>query len=319
MVKIIFYGTPTFAVPTLTRLLTSQYQVVGIITQPDRPRGRGRRISHSLVKATAIEHGVPVLQPERGMTNDVSFISELKALRPDLGIVAAYGRMLTDAALTIPRLGTFNLHASLLPKYRGAAPVHRAIIAGERETGATIIRLVHEMDAGPMLAKCLYPIGPNDLSTDVENGLAEIGADLIIETIERLIANDVIEEEQDHAMATLAPRITHDDGRINWNSSAIDIHNLIRGLHPWPHASSYVDGTRFLIRRSTVISPSAIATARPGMVIEASKERLIVATGHTGALAITEIQPENRRPLDARAFLAGHRWIVGTQFTNPSL
>ena len=319
MVRIVFYGTPTFAVPALTRLLATPYQVVGVITQPDRPRGRGRQMSHSPVKATATEHGVPLFQPERGMANAVGFIDELQALHADLGVVAAYGRMLSDAALATPRLGTLNLHASLLPKYRGAAPVHRAIIAGEHETGVTIMRLVHEMDAGPMLARCVYPIGPNDLSIEVEAALAEMGANLMIETIERLVADDVTEKEQNHAKATFAPRITHDDGLIDWHASAADIHNLIRGLHPWPHAFGYMNGARYLIHRSTIVAPPPSTAAGPGVVIEATKDRLIVATGHSGALALTEIQSEGRRPLDIRAFLAGHRWTVGTHFTTAPL
>ena len=272
-------------------------------------------MSHSPVKATAVEHGVPVLQPERGVlkARGFGFLDELRALDADLAVVAAYGRILPDAVLAAPRLGTLNVHASLLPKYRGAAPVHRAIIAGERETGVTIIRLVREMDAGPILARRTHPIGANDLSTEVETALAEMGADLLVEATEGLVAGMVTDQEQNHADATFAPRITRDDGRIDWHLPAETLHNLIRGLHPWPHAYGFNEGTRYLIHRSTVLPPPSVPAA-PGTIVEATGDRLVVATGRGGALALTEIQPEGRRPLEARALLAGHRWTAGMRF-----
>ena len=213
MVKTVFFGTPGFAVPTLARLLASPHPVVAVVTRPDRPRGRGRRVSPSPVKSLAAEHGIPVLQPERLASDAVR--QQIAAYEPDVAVVAAYGRILPDPLLETPRLGTFNVHASLLPEYRGAAPIQRAILAGETRTGVTIIRLVREMDAGPMLARRPLAIGPDATSSAVEQGLAELGADLLLEAVAEIEAAAATETPQDHAAATFAPRLTRDDGRID--------------------------------------------------------------------------------------------------------
>ena len=183
--RIVFFGTPAFAVPTLEALLASRHSVVAVVTQPDRPRGRGQKTTHAPVKAAATAAGVAVLQPDS--MKDPGFVAALSALNADLGVVAAYGKILTDVVLAVPRLGMVNVHASLLPRYRGAAPVHRAIIAGERETGITIMRVVRALDAGPMLATARRPIEPDETSEDVERDLARIGAGLAVSTIERLV------------------------------------------------------------------------------------------------------------------------------------
>ena len=315
MVKIVFFGTPVFALPTLERLLGSPHRVVAVVTQPDRPRGRGRRVSPSPVKSLAAGHGIPVLEPERLASEAVR--QQVAAHEPDLAVVAAYGRFLPDALLETPRHGTINVHASLLPKYRGAAPIQRAILAGETTTGVTIIRLVREMDAGPMLAWRALPIGPDEKSTTVEQGLAELGAALLLEAVATIDAGTAIETPQDHAAATLAPRLIRDDGRIDWGRPARAIHDQVRGLHPWPHAFTYLDGARYLIVGSRVpkaCAGGADADPAPGTLVEASGDRLVAAAGGGSALAITEIQPEGRRPLPARAFLAGRRWTPGLRF-----
>lgn len=313
--RIVFYGTPAFAVPTLTGLLDSPHTVAAVVTQPDRPRGRGRTVSDSPVKQVAAAHRLPVLQPER--IRDERFLARVADLEPDLAVVAAYGRLLPDALLRTPRLGTINVHASLLPKYRGAAPVHRAVIAGEPETGVTIIRLVQEMDAGPMLARRSRAIGPDETSQMVEAALAEFGAALLVETVEHLEAGTIKEEAQDHGAATFAPRLSRDDGVIDWRARAQAIHDLVRGLHPWPHASATLDRARHLIHRSGVLHGPR-HDVPPGTLLEASGDRLVVATGRGGALAILEIQPEGRRRLSARAFLAGRRWSPGLRFDCPA-
>lgn len=314
--NVVFYGTPEFAVPALTRLLDSPHRVAAVVTQPDRGRGRGQRVSESPVKRTATARGARVLQPER--LGDGAFLATLSALEPDLAVVAAYGRMLPDAVLAAPRLRTINIHPSLLPKYRGAAPVQRAIIAGETETGVTIMRLVREMDAGPTFARRTRPIAPDETSDVVEADLARLGADLVLEVIGALAAGTAVERAQDHAAATLAPRLSREDGRIDWRAPAAAIHNRVRGLHPWPHASAVLDGARYLIHRTAVVAyPGADAPA-PGTLVETSGDRLIVATGHGGALAILEIQPEGRRRIGARAFLAGRRWSPGRRFDTVS-
>ena len=319
MVKIAFFGTPAFAVPTLQRLLASAHPVVAAVTQPDRPRGRGRRVSESPVKQVAKAGGLPVLQPER--MKDPAFMEALAALAPDLGVVAAYGRMLPDVLLALPRLGMINVHASLLPKYRGAAPIHRAVMAGESETGVTIIRLVREMDAGPMLRRAGVPIGPDDTSEALDRTLAELGAAVLMEAVDDLDRGHAVETAQDHALATFAPRLTREDGAIDWTRPARAVHDQVRGLHPWPRASCHLGGARYLIHRTGVAESSSSspehAPARPGQVIEATGGRLVVAAGGGTAVAILEIQPEGGRPLPVRAFLAGRRVVPGAIFGEP--
>jgi methionyl-tRNA formyltransferase len=299
--RIVFFGTPAFAVPTLEALLASRHAVVGVVTQPDRPRGRGQKTSHAPVKASATAAGVVVLQPDS--MKDPGFVAALSAMNADLGVVAAYGKILTDTVLAIPRLGMVNVHASLLPRYRGAAPVHRAIIAGDRETGITIMRVVRALDAGPMLATAHRPIGPDETSEDVERDLASIGAALAVSTIDGLVDGGVPELPQNDADATYAHRLAKDDGVIDWTISADQIHNRIRGLHPWPHGFTFLGDKRLILLRST---PSAdIAGSEPGTILEASGDRLRVATG-SGVLNLLELQAEGKRPMPAREFLAGH-------------
>lgn len=316
--KIVFFGTPAFAVPTLERLRESPHQVVAVVTQPDRPRGRGQHITGSSVKQLAASYGIPTLQPLR--MKDPQFVTALTALAPDLAVVAAYGKILPDQLLALPRLGMLNVHASLLPLYRGAAPIHRAVIAGETETGITIIHLVREMDAGPMLRKATVPIGPDTTSEMLEHELADLGAETLMHTIDDLEAGRATEEEQDHDQATFAPRLTKEDGEIDWSHPAAQIHNQVRGLHPWPHASSYLDGRRYVIRRTTVTAaPSEPAIPQmPGQIIAAAGDTFTVAAGLDTAIAILEIQPEGRRPLSPRAFLTGHPIEVGSVFSRAS-
>ncbi len=292
--------------------------MVAVVTQPDRPRGRGRRVSPPAVKELAEAAGLPVLQPER--LADPAFRARLTACDHDLAVVAAYGRLLPEWLLGACRHGAINVHASLLPKWRGAAPVHRAILAGETETGVTIIRLVKEMDAGPMLASRARPIEPSETSDAVEADLAKIGAGLLVETADRIAAGTAVPEEQDHARATFAPRLTKEDGILDWRRSAQAIHNQVRGLHPWPHASAVLDGRRYLIHRTAVAAPpsdGSFAAAPPGTVVDARPDSLLVAAGGGHAVAIRELQPEGRSRLSARAFLAGHRWRPGARFDVP--
>ena len=308
--RIVFFGTPEFAVPTLDALLHSQHDVVGVVTQPDRPRGRGYEVTDAPVKLRAAAAGRPLLQPER--LKDPAFTKALAALNADLAVVVAYGRILTDAVLAIPRLGFINVHASLLPRYRGAAPVHRAVIAGERETGVTIMRVVKALDSGPVLATVRRPIGPDETSEEVERDLARLGAGLLASTVDALAGGDVIEAAQDQSAATYAPRLTKDEGLIDWGQSAERVHNLIRGLHPWPHAYSFLNGRRLILRRSAVLRE---LNASPGTVVDASGDRLTIAAGTSG-IAILEIQAEGKRPMAPREFLAGHRVAPGSRFSS---
>jgi methionyl-tRNA formyltransferase len=298
--RVVFFGTPAFAVPTLEALLASPHPVVAVVTQPDRPRGRGQKTTDAPGKASALAAGLPVLQP--ASMKDPAFVSTLTGLHADLGVVAAYGKLLTTELLALPRLGMVNVHASLLPRYRGAAPIHRAIIAGETETGITIMRVVKALDAGPMLATAGRPIGPDETSDDVERDLARMGATLLVSTIDRLAAG-IREVPQVEGDATYARRLSKEDGLVDWTRPAAQIHNLVRGLHPWPHAYTFLDAKRLiLLRTSSSVEPAGAAA---GTVLEAAGDRLRVAAG-TGVLSILELQAEGKRPMSAREFLAGH-------------
>ena len=308
--RVVFFSTPEFAVPTLDVLLTSRHTVVGVVCQPDSPRGRGHKTSAGPVKLRAVGAGVPVLQPER--LKDDTFLHSLAAFGADLGVVAAYGRILTDAVLATPPVGLINVHASLLPRHRGAAPVHRAIIAGDRETGVTIMRVVKALDAGPMLATAHRPIGADETSDEVERDLARIGAPLLVETVDGLAAGTIRETPQDDAAATYAHRLTKDDGTLDWRASATHIHDLVRGLHPWPHASTFLHGRRLILLRSS--ASDAPAAAAPGTVVETKAGDLVVAAG-SGRVHLVELQAEGKRAMTAREFLAGHRVSPGDRFT----
>ena len=309
---IVFFGTPQFAVPTLQRLLDSTHTVAGVVTQPDRPRGRGHRVTDAPVKALAVERLIPVMQPDRLKPPDVA--DAMRAWQPDLGVVAAYGRIIPEHLLAIPRLGMINVHASLLPRYRGAAPVHRAVIDGESETGITIMRIVKELDAGAMFARAIRPIGPDETSDVVEAALAELGANLLARVVEQIAAGTAREEPQDPTRATYAPRLTKEEGLIDWSQPSSGIHNRVRGLYPWPHAYTFVDGARLIVLRSRV-DPADLegprdnedkAPALPGTIVGVTRDAIHVATGEGGQLAIVEVQPEGRRPMLVRDFLAGH-------------
>jgi methionyl-tRNA formyltransferase len=303
---VVFLGTPEFAVPTLDRLLASRHTVVGVVTQPDRPRGRGQKPTFAPVKARALEAGVPVLQPASLKTDDA--LAALRALDADLGVVAAYGKILTEAVLAIPRLGMINVHASLLPRYRGAAPIHRAVMAGEPETGVTIMRVVKALDAGAMLATVKQPIGPDDTSEEIERRLADQGAALLLDIVDRLSEGAVEEVPQNDAEATYAHRISKDDATIDWSRSAETIHNQVRGLHPWPHAETFASGQRLILHRASWSDESA--GQAPGTIIVADGDTLAIATGR-GRLLVQLIQAEGKRPMTPREFLAGRRLPAG--------
>jgi len=305
--RIVYFGTPEFAVPTLRTLLDSRHDVVALVSQPDRPRGRGHRLAPTPTKEVALSRGVAVLQPDR--LRDESFLRAISDLRPDLGVVAAYGRLLPDALLAIPSLGLINVHASLLPKWRGAAPVHRAVIAGDRETGVTIMRIVKELDAGAMFAITRRPIDPDETSADVERDLGERGAPLLLEVVDQIAAGEAQETPQDASQATYAPKITKAEGAVDWGLPADRLHNLVRGLQPWPLVSGRIRGTRVLIHRTGLTT--AVTPDKPGTILRADGDRLDVAAGDGRVLRVLVVQPEGRRAMTAREFLAGHHLVAG--------
>jgi len=306
--RIVFFGTPAFAVPTLRALLASRHPVIGVVTQPDRPRGRGQQLQPGPVKILAAGHGLPVLQPLK--MRDEGFLDALRAWQPDLGVVAAYGRILTDALLAVPRLGTINVHASLLPRWRGAAPVHRAVMAGDRESGVTIMRVVRELDAGPMLDVATRPIADDETSAEVEPALASLGAARLVSVVDRLAEGPIPEQPQPAEGVTYAERVTRADSPIDWSRPAKALHDQVRGLHPWPLATTALGGQRLIVVRSAAAPEGP--EAAPGTVVEAAGDRLVIAAG-SGALRLLEVKPEGRRVMTAREFLAGHPIRVGAR------
>jgi methionyl-tRNA formyltransferase len=308
--RIVFFGTPAFAVPTLEALLVSRHDVVGVVSQPDRPRGRGQKLEPTPVKSAALAAGLPVLQPERLKTPE--FMDAFASMRADLAVVAAYGKIIAESVIAIPRLGMINVHASLLPKYRGAAPIQRAVLAGERETGVTIMRIVKALDAGAMFDTVVVPIGPDDTSEDVERALASRGGALLVDVVDRMAEGAAHEEPQDDAAATYAPKIVREEGPIDWSRAAQAIHDQVRGLTPWPRAWTHADGARLILTKTAV--ETSAAEAPPGVVVEAAGDRLVVRAGD-GAVRVLGLQPEGRRAMSAREYLAGRPLAPGTRLS----
>jgi methionyl-tRNA formyltransferase len=308
--RVLYFGTPAFAVPSLLALVRSRHEVVGVVTQPDRPRGRGHKVQIEAVKAAALEHGLPVWQPER--LKDPAFLERMRGQRADLAVVAAYGRLLPQSLLDIPRHGFVNVHASLLPRWRGAAPIHRAILAGDEITGVTIMRVVLALDAGPMLARQATPIGPDETSAELEVRLAAIGAAALLPVLDQIETGPVPETAQDDRDAVHAPKIERGDSPIVWTATATGVHNTIRGLHPWPLASAILAGRRLLVLRSRV-DDRDVPEAAAGTIVRADAGGLRVATG-SGHVRLLEVQPEGRRAMAVRDFLNGARVEAGTRF-----
>ncbi len=300
-VRVIFFGTPRFAVPTLERLLQSAHTVVGVVTQPDRPRGRGQLYSASPVKVVALRHDVPVFQPTQLKAPD--WQRQIEALNADIGVVAAYGRILPQTLLDIPPMGMINVHASLLPRWRGAAPIHRAVIAGDDITGVTIMRVALALDAGPMLSSVSTPIDAADTSETLELRLADAGATVLVETLDRMASGSVEEVPQDQSRVTYAERLQRAESAITWTHSAATVDRQIRGLQPWPLAVARIGGRAVALLHSRVVSVDD-TLASPGTIVCATGDDLHVACG-SGVLALTQVKPEGRRPMPARAFLNG--------------
>jgi methionyl-tRNA formyltransferase len=308
--RVVFFGTPEFAVPSLTAVTTSMHQVVAVVTQPDKPRGRGQKVTPSPVKAVAIAQSIPVFQPER--LRDSRLMDDLRGLTPDLGVVVAYGRILPVELLALPRLGLINVHASLLPRWRGAAPIHRAVLAGDPVTGITIMRVVQALDAGPMLRAVETPIGPNETSAALEFRLAGLGADLLVGVIDELARGPVTETPQDESRVTYAARLGRHEGAIDFSKPAVEVHNVIRGLQPWPLAAALLDSRRVRLLES-VSSPEESSSAPPGTVIRIEPDALVVATGR-GTVAIRRLQLDGRQVVSVRDFLNGHVVHSGSRF-----
>ncbi|MFQ5738805.1 MAG: methionyl-tRNA formyltransferase [Acidobacteriota bacterium] len=303
--RALFLGTPDFAVPTLQALLDApDVQVVGVITQPDRPAGRGRKLTTPPVKRLALQHGLPVLQPER-LRKSSQVIDFLQERAPDLAVVAAYGQILPASFFDHPPLGTLNVHASLLPKYRGAAPVVHALLNGERETGVTIMRIDAGLDTGAILAALKVPIEENTTAGELEQVLAEKGAALLIDTLPGYAAGRRIPQPQNDLMASYAHRLKKDDARIDWSQPSTAVHNRIRAFNPRPGAFTVFRGEAVKIWLSRKRPVTPIESAVPGQVLARETHAILVGCGNGTVVAILELQLPNRRRSSASDFANG--------------
>lgn len=303
-------GTPEFAAPSLKALIEAGEDVAAVVTQPDKPKGRGKQLTPPPVKELALKYNIPVLQPEK--IRDEAFINIIQKLRPDIIVVIAYGKILPKAILDIPPKGCINVHASLLPKYRGAAPINWAIINGEKETGITTMLMDEGMDTGDILLTERVEIQDNDTTDSVYEKLKDIGANLLIKTISGLKKGTIQPIDQDDSHATYAPMLKKEDGRIDWAIKPEEIRNLIRGMYPWPGAYTRWEGKQLKIFKAQVVSEERISE-EPGAIIKTSTDGIYVATG-AGILLITELQPENKSKMSASEFIKGYKIGKGQIF-----
>jgi methionyl-tRNA formyltransferase len=311
--RIVYFGTPVFAVPTLRALIASRHEVAAVVSQPDKPKGRGHHTVPTATREVAAASGIPVWQPDRLRNED--FLRQVSEVRPDLGVVAAYGKILPEALLQIPRLGMINVHGSVLPRWRGAAPVQRAVIEGDSETGVTIMRVVKELDAGAMFVIGRRPIGPDETSVEVERAIAELGAVLAVQTVDALAEGRAVEVPQPEHGVTYASKLSKAEGAVAWTEPAARIHNLVRGLQPWPLVAVRLADSRVLIHRTALTG--TISTSAPGTLVRADGDHLEIAAGDGGIVRILELQPEGRRVMRARDFLASRRIAPGTAIAPP--
>lgn len=307
--RIVFFGTPSFAVPTLEGLLRGPDKVVGVVTQPDRQKGRGRKVLFSPVKELALQNGLPPLQPEKA--NEEAFQKALADLEPDLIVVVAYGQILPKSVLKIPKSGAVNVHASLLPEYRGAAPIAWAILNGEEVTGVTTMVMDEGMDTGDVLLQAEVPVSAEDTCRTLHDRLSSVGGKLLIETLERMKEEDIQPVPQDHSKATYAPPLKKEDGHIDWKREAEEIDRQVRAFNPWPGAFTRWDERLLRIYKGGMREKEP--TGRPGAVVWVGSDFIEVETGRN-VYRVKEVQLEARRRMGVREFLSGHPMSVGTVF-----
>lgn len=310
-VKVLFWGTPEFAVPSLRALSEEGHDVVGVVTQPDRPAGRGRELRASAVKQEALDQAFTILEP--ASARDEAFVEEISGLGADLSVVVAYGQILSRAVLDVPPVGSVNLHASLLPSLRGAAPINWSIVRGDTVTGVTVMRMVEQMDAGPILFQTEEPIGPEETASDLRVRLSETGAEALIEALVLLEAGVVEEREQDESQATYAPKIDRSSARIDWDRDAISVSNFVRGMDAVPGAWSELAGQPVKLY-GPVAHPGVVSEARAGTIVDADRDTgLLVAAGE-GAVRFREVQPQGKRRMEAREWILGRGATAGQRF-----
>jgi methionyl-tRNA formyltransferase len=312
--RVVFMGTAAFAVPSLRALLEAGHAVQAVVTQPDRPAGRGQGLRVSPVKALAAESGLPVLQPEKA--SQPGFVEELRALAPEVIVVVAYGQILRPAVLDIPPLGCINVHGSLLPELRGAAPIQWAVIRGGSESGVTTMFMDPGMDTGDIILQAREPITPADTAGTLTERLAPRGARLLVETLELLARGEAPRRPQDSERATYAPMLKREDGFIDWSQPAIAIRSRIHGCNPSPGAVALREGRPIKLWRARIGEESAAEGVEPGVVVRVEPGGPVVATG-AGTLQLLEVQPESRGRLSGEEYVRGYRLTPGQQFTTP--
>ena len=300
--RLVFMGTPEFAVPSLRALVGAGYEVCGVFTQPDRPKNRGMRLQPTSVKEYALTENIPVYQPEKLRTGQALAI--LEGLAPELIVVAAYGKLLPAEILELPRLGCINVHSSLLPRYRGAAPINWVILNGERESGVTIMHMAQGLDTGDIILQRATPITPEDTAQTLHDRLSELGAQLLLEAVDALGRGTAPRIPQDDARSCYAPMLSRELSPIDWSESAWHIHNQVRGLIPWPSATAEIDGVHCKIWKTAVLEERRAGA--PGSIVQADKHGLKVLCGDGQVLAIEELQPDGKKRMAAAAFLLGH-------------
>jgi methionyl-tRNA formyltransferase len=307
--NIVFFGSANFSVPSLKALLAGGHRISCVLTQPDRQKGRGLQIAETAVKKMAKDATLNIYQPPHVNTDEV--IKFLKTLSPDLFVVVAYGQILSQEILDIPKIFSINAHASLLPRYRGAAPINWSIINGDSKTGITIIKMIDKMDAGPIISQETLDISEDDTSVTLEEKLSSLAAQFLLDAIKSIENKDYHLTAQDETKVSLAPKLKKEDGQINWNKSAQDICNLIRGVLPWPGAFTYYNGKLLKIYRAEVIRlPGHSVIRSPAQIIEISKEGIVVSVAQDN-LIIEELQIEGKKRMDVKEFIAGHKICVG--------
>ncbi len=304
--RVVFMGTPVFAVPSLEALDNSDHEVVGVVTQPDRPKGRGQAVVPCPVKELALARGLPVWQPDK--IKSPEFLQQLSEWKPDVIAVTAFGRILPKTILDLPPMGCVNVHGSLLPAYRGAAPIQWALIHGDTETGITTMLMDEGMDTGAVLLQQTVPIEPEDTALELGARMAQAGGALLVETLTCLAAQTVVPRAQDHSRATMAPLLKKEDGVIDWTQSATEIVNRIRGLSPWPGSYTFHHEHRLIIRKGRVDTESAPVVSdgqRPGTILAVGPKSFWVETGE-GRIEVLEVQPANKKHMSVEQFLLGY-------------
>lgn len=300
--KILFMGTPEFAVPSLKALIDAGHELCGVFTQPDKPKNRGMKLQAPPVKELALAHDIPVFQPAK--MRDGTALEIIKELAPELIVVAAYGRILPNEILEFPSKGCINVHSSLLPAYRGSAPINWAILNGDRESGVTIMHMAEALDAGDIILQASTPVSTDENAEELYARLADMGAQLLIEAVEQIKSGTAVRTPQDETKVTLAPMLSRELSPMDWNRPADELHNQVRGLIPWPMAVTELDGVRCKVWSSCVCGET---TGKPaGTIIQADKKGLKIACGGGTVLELKEIQPDGKKRMQATAFLMGH-------------